>query len=268
MRRTVKVTRAALFTFALLLPAVSAHAVVLGLNTPGSWGIINEAIFQQYSEGPGGSGNIDSFIRIQGFGAQHGYNSDYRPVEFDEDTSPTFNHSLLLRDIPIVTNGGLYREFLLDINQNGQNILSLDSLRIALHTSGNLSGYATIFSSPLYDLDAGSDNWIELDYSLNAGSGSGDMLAYIPDSLFTGAANYVEGGDNYIYLYSSFGENSIADDGFEEWAYGVDGPIIPEPATVLLLGFGGLRLLKKPERRFMIQCVNRRAVNSFTAFVI
>ena len=41
----------------------------------------------------------------------------------------------------------------------------------------------------IYDLDAGGDNWIKLDYSLNSGSGSGDMVAYIPNSLFTGAGS-------------------------------------------------------------------------------
>jgi hypothetical protein len=71
------------------------------------------------------------------------------------------------------------------------------------------------------------------------------MLLFVPDSVFTGAANYVEGGNNYIYLYSRLGDNLSASDGFEEWAYGVDGPIIPEPATVALLGLGALFLLRR-----------------------
>ena len=251
MRRRVRVRRVALFTLALLLPTVSVHAVVLDLNTPGSWGTINGAIFQQYSPGPAGTGNIDSFIRVQSFGVQQGYNSDGRPVQYDEDTSAQWNHSLLLSDVPIVTNGGTdYRQFLLDINQDGQNILSLDKIELYLETSGALLGHPDNFSAAIYDLDADSDNWIKLDYSLNTGaggSGVGDMLAYIPNSVFTGAANYVEGGNNYIYLYSLFGENFSANDGFEEWAYGVGDPIIPEPATVLLLGLGALALLRRKE---------------------
>src|SRR5262245_52952653 len=45
-----------------------------------------------------------------------GYNTDARPVQFDEST--TLTQSLLLTSVPIVTiNMVAYREFILDINQ-------------------------------------------------------------------------------------------------------------------------------------------------------
>jgi len=240
MRRYVPLAFVCLAVFGVMLP--SAEAVVLDLTTVGSWGTINGGVFQQYTDSGAGSGNIDSFVRIQGTETQQGYNTDYRGTgfpEFDENTSLTFTHSVLLSTVPIVSNDGTdYREFMLDINQNGEPILSVDKLEIALHATGDLFGYSTIFSSPIYDLDTGQDNWIILDYSINSGSGQGDMLAYIPDSLFVGSE------DQYVYLFSRFGENTTADDGYEEWAHGVGGPIIPEPATLLLLGFGGFMVAR------------------------
>ncbi|MEE9369861.1 MAG: PEP-CTERM sorting domain-containing protein [Sedimentisphaerales bacterium] len=237
MRKLVLLTLILLLSAAIELP--TAHAVVLDLTTEGSSGTINNAKFYQFNELPTGSGLIDSFLRIRGFGVQEGYNTD-GTVEFDTMSSFTNSIQLSASVVPIANiDGTLYREFLLDINQDGQNILSLDDIKIYLEATPDISGWPDNFSTPIYDLDNGGDNWIKMDETLNAGSGHGDMLALIPDSLFTGQ----EG--QYIYLYAKFGVNSVADDGFEEWAYGTDGPIIPEPATVLLLGLGALALLRK-----------------------
>ena len=74
------------------------------------------------------------------------------------------------------------------------------------------------------------------------------MLMFVPDSLFTSAANYSSIGDNYIYLYSMCGDTYDGADGFEEWAIGDGGSIIPEPATLLMLGFGFPALLRRPRK--------------------
>ena len=236
--RKVRVRKLASATFVCLLFAASAHAAVVDLTTEGSWGIINGARFYQFNEIPTGTGLIDSFLRIRGFGEQHGYNTD-GTLEFDT-MAGIFTHSIQISDLPVANIGGTnYREFLLDINQDGERILSLDELRISIRGSGNQSGYSTIFASPIYDLDTGGDNWVILDDTVNTGGGHGDMLALIPDSLFTGPEN------KYVYLYAKFGVNSPADNGFEEFAYGTQGPLIPEPATVALLGLGALFLLRR-----------------------
>ncbi|MBI2806750.1 MAG: hypothetical protein HYX68_17360 [Planctomycetes bacterium] len=193
----------------------------LDLTSHGAIGSINGAIFRQFDAQPTGTGVIDSFLRIQSNKSmvQQGFNSDHRGVQFNENTSPQFTRSLLLDDVPVVNVGGVnYREFLLDINQKAsQPLLSLDELRIYLGGAGNLSGYVASTQqlaglNAVYDLDANGDNWIKLDARLNQGSGKGDMLAYIPDSLFTGGS--------YVYLYSKFGVNHTPNAGFEEWAAG------------------------------------------------
>ncbi|MHC4911463.1 MAG: PEP-CTERM sorting domain-containing protein [Planctomycetota bacterium] len=240
MRRLVW-SALSIFLLGMVSIQTSARADVVDLTTLYSSGSANGALFYQFDEIPTGSGLIDSFVRIQASGVQHGYNTD-GTLEFD--TKPgVFTHSIQISDIPTIDIGGtLYRELMLDINQNGEPILSVDEIRIALWDTGNLSGYSSIFASPIWDLDAGGDNRIMLDDTLNAGSGHGDMLALIPDSLFTGLES------QYVYVYSKFGVNSPADDGFEEWAYGMQGPLIPEPTTIALLGFGGLFLLRRKRR--------------------
>ncbi len=205
----------------------------LDLSTRGSIGEINDAIFRQVDPQPTGTGVIDSFVRIQSIkgAVQQGYNTDFRKVQFDENTSPQFTRSLTLSSIPVVTVGGVqYREFLLDINQKAsQPLLSLDELRLYVGGAGNLHGYSPFDRTlsglnAVYDLDDGGDNWILLNARLNQGSGKGDMLAYIPDSLFTG------GGD-YVYLYSKFGVNRTSNSGFEEWATGRDS-ITPDTGSI------------------------------------
>jgi hypothetical protein len=228
----------------LCMPAFAD--LTLDLTTAGSSGYIDGAYFEQVDPQPTGSGVIDPFVRLStNEDISEGYNTDARPLEFDENNSPQFTRSLLLEDIRTVSldyvplvckDETLYREFLLDINQKGTTegrFLSLDTIEIYLAGSGDLTGYPDL-GELIYDLDATGDNWIWLDYKLNRGSGSGDMLAYIPDSLFD------ESYGSYVYLYSMFGENYPNNAGFEEWAVrsGEPLPRIPAPGAVVLASMG------------------------------
>ena len=240
--------------------AKEAHATPLDLTTGGS-GFVNSAFFAwtDLNQTAVGTGIVDPFVRIEGAGnspTEQGYNTDGRPVEFDEKTD-FHTHSLLLSAIPIVTlNGIQYREFLLDINEPGgtKTFLSLDKIQIFLNASPSVHGAGGLASlgAPIFNLDIGpdGDSVINLKGSLNAGSGKGDMFAYIPSSLFG------TDGSQYVYLYSHFGTPFSSDSGFEEWAIcHVTGgctsftTTIPEPSSLGLLGIGLLGLLKRRKKK-------------------
>lgn len=221
---------------AALEDRLALDATALDLTARGSSGWIGEAFFTQFDARPTGTGYIQSFLRVQGASAkgvtQQGYNTDARPLQYDENKSPKFTRALHVSEVPTVNVGGsYYKEFLLDINQKAsQPLLSLDQLRFYVGGAGNLRGYDPATKSlagltPVYDLDAGGDNWVKLDYRLNTGSGSGDMLVYVPVAAFAGG--------EYVYLYSKFGEHHAANSGFQEWARGTSESVnAPTFATV------------------------------------
>jgi len=237
----------ALFGVALARGAVIIMTPeVLHDLTHGGTVTINSAIFSTTDQQPTGSGVIHSFVRV---GAANqavveGYNTDGRPLQFDEKTSATFTRSQQLSDLKIVSMGGKdYYQFLLDINQQSSDpLLTLNEVEIYLGNapdllsySPNRSGGGTGFgpnSTFVYDLDQGTDNAIDLDYNLNSGSGSGDMWAFIPKANFDAAK--AGNNNNYVYLYSKFGIPHANNDGYEEWS-GVEGPnnFVPEPSSLL-----------------------------------
>ena len=252
-------------TIALMLFSVSAFAETIDLTTGGQ-GTATAALGGTYiskwsAAQPTGTGYIDPFLRINNPGNQgtseEGYNVDCPnsascPLN---DIAGKWTRSITIQNIPTVTiNGVVYREFFLDVNQTSSNPkISLNQVQIflsnspaplTLTASAASSNAAAVLSFPgateVFRMSSGNNSAIDviqMDYSLNSGSGSGDMLFYVRDSLFSGFA-----GTTYLTLYSQFGTPSgtfASNDGFEEWALRPGNQVpSPEPVSLLLLGTG------------------------------
>jgi hypothetical protein len=203
---------------------------VVDLTTHAAEGVAGGAIVRQTDAQPTGTGHIHSFLRFQGAssggGAEQGYNTTARPLQFDENKSPVFTTSVTAGQVPVrMVNGVAYREFLLDINQKSSSSkLSLDELRLYLADKPDLTGYDAATktlagNAPVFDMTANGAVTVMLDARLNSGSGSGDMFLLVPDAAFAGAAS-----GTYVYLYSKMGATAgaTANSGFEEWAVKTD----------------------------------------------
>jgi len=240
--------------------AGSAQAVVVDLTSAlGGSGTINGAIYTNSNVQSAGSGVLDSFVRVSSASNTYvrGYNTSARGVAYDENTSPTFTHDLALSAVPIVNIGGVnYREFVLDINQQNSNPLeTLSNVQIRIggaSGAGAAPAWGASVGSLIYQMNAatwdghtGSNpytNRVELNYSLNPGSGAADMFLYVPSSLFVGGS--------FVYLYSEFGDPQPNNDGFEEWAVRTPGPAVPLPAAAwagisCLAGVGLLSAIRR-----------------------
>lgn len=208
-------------------------ATLVDLTSKGASAAAGDAIVTQVAPQPTGTGYIRSFVRVQGPASggstEHGYNTDARPLQFDENSSPVFTRHITVADVPVVTQNGVkYREFLLDINQKSSaSKLSMDEFRIFVGDQPNLKGYDAATKtlagkSAIFDVDSKGDVSVVLDARLNNGSGSGDMTILVPDAAFTGTTL-----GTYVYLYSKFGGVHSANGGFEEWAVKSGTPVAP-----------------------------------------
>ena len=269
MARTTTIIRvctlaAALFVFAGTESAFANSIINLmsaGAESTQTAAIGGSFTVQQIQPQSTGTGFIDSFLRIQQSGQERGFNTDNgTPLD---DKGGSFTHSLLLSDVGTTSIGGKdYYHFVLDINQNGNNLLSLNQIQIfrrgADPTSFALTeasaGAPSLISFPgatevfrMNNTPNASAYEIQLDYSLNSGSGSGDMNLFVNKAAVDAA-----GGGNYVVLYSQFGSPNGAfasNEGFEEWwnLRSTTISAVPEPSSVVLLSSGllGLGLVGK-----------------------
>src|SRR5260370_17919253 len=201
---------------------------VIDLTSAGATGAFNGAVFYQSSTGTG----IDTFVRLASNQTiEQGFNTNFRPIQFDESTNSQYTHAVQLSSVPmVISSGGLaYYEFLLNINQlSSSPLLSVDELRFYVTNSSTvdptlLHNYSVTthtlqddgghLYAPVYDLNPGTPagNYIKLNYSLATGNGTGDMVALIPASALGTDPN------QYVYLYSEMGVHNANNDGFDEW---------------------------------------------------
>jgi hypothetical protein len=266
----------------------AAQGAVVSLVTANSTGTINGATYTQVPAQPTGSGVLDSFVRIRDNQAiVQGYNTTVSGT-YQNDGTNTFNHEITVGQIGLIdTNGALpggeVMRFLLDINQTGANpLLSLNEVQIFLSSTPNQSIEPVLLNGQLlplanstlvYQMDAGGDNTVELNYALNSGSGSGDMTLDITlamlNAAFAAAGLTTDAQKNgaYIYLYSRFGDPNANNDGYEEWTNFQGNPIgetpcdpatqdcgpreLPEPGSLALISLGllGAAFVSKRSRR-------------------
>jgi len=218
-------------------------AVEIPLVNSGDHTIIDGAFLGAFgSTGSSGTGIYHSFVRVSSNGiSEQGYNTSGRPLQFDENSSPTFTKDLPLNRVPLVKCGAFApgefcREFDADINQQaGPTAGLLDLLRVRLFISTLASlnknsspqpnpddghfGQSAASTSLVWDLDGGTDGnvYARFNYNLNPGSGKGDAILLVPVSKFPAAANTAcqyngpPGTPNttdcgyLIYLYSQWG---------------------------------------------------------------
>ncbi len=80
----------------------------IDLRTDAATGTANGAWFvQSGADASAGTGLINAFVRVHASDNEEGYNTDARPLQFDENSSPSFTKSLLLSEVPIVENPDL-----------------------------------------------------------------------------------------------------------------------------------------------------------------
>jgi hypothetical protein len=247
--KTIGSLSALLLAAGFLFASATAQASIVDLTTgANASGEIDGALFFATQQQPAGTGYIDPFLRIQEQGYEQGYNTD-GGFPFDDKSPHNFQHSLLLSDLTAtIYNGTAYLVFMLDSNSDGQSYTQheLDMVKLQIFTTNDPNQTTTTLNSTailqlngtlVYNL---GNNVVKM---TALGSGKADMFMYIPVSL-------VQTGEQYLVLYSAFGNSIVNNGGFEEWVFIPGTAPIPEmgtffPVIGLLVAVLSTRVLRR-----------------------
>jgi len=272
-RRIISILAAA----AGLLPATGAYGTVINFTdvppnagVPGYGGVGSfasgttaggaGAIYTTIDTQPAGTGVFEPFLTYQAKGVEEGYNTSQGGNGqgfLDTKRVDQWTHDLFVSDLQVVTvdGKGSYYAFELDANETGNGninrLLSIDDIRIytshsdTANSVGDTAGQVDKLGTLRYAQNEKlgiTANWLLIDASKHeggstSGSGSSDMILYVPTSLFptTGTADNVKSSD-FLYFYTINGvhdgaaEGSQSNAGFEDWS-----ATVPDGGSTLLL---------------------------------
>lgn len=211
--------------------------------------------------GTAGTGNFDTFLKLNGSPMEQGYNTSARGVM--DNVNGQWTHNLTVGDMSIVQD--LTGRYLISVgmdlnepNSAGARYQSLDSFQIYVSPIGSQNTTdPTQLGTLIYNMDAVTDNALLLDVNRNSSGGSGrsDLNIYLDLSLFAGAKQ-----SDFIYFYVKMGGVGMGeapqypnlsfqnDGGFDELRrdYSLRTVAsIPEPSTALLTVLGALALFRR-----------------------
>jgi hypothetical protein len=233
-----------------LFSGTSADATIIDLTTgPDASGEVDGALFFATSQGATGTGVFQPFLRIdENTEFIQGYNTD-GGFPFDDKKPHNFQHSLLISELTgTILDGKAYYVFELDSNQSGGSFTQheIDMVKLQIFTSNDPNQTTTTFDSNgilqlngtlVYNL---GDNVVK---ATALGSGKANFFMYIPVGILAT-------GEQYLYLYSAFGNSIPSQGGFEEWIF-IPGTLpIPEaetffPVIGLLVAVLSTRVLRR-----------------------
>jgi hypothetical protein len=273
---------------AVLLSASSASATLLDLVVPypnsGSFASGTTGagvIYSTINTLPAGTGVFDPFLTYQHKDTEQGFNTSLGGSGqgfMDDKRVAQWTHDLHVGELAVITKDNIqYYAFELDANETGagnkNKLLSIDDIRIytsPVDTALLVQNDATkvgLLGNLVYAQNATRGNYanyVLIDASNSeggqtSGSGSSDMVVYVPKSLFDAVPGHA--ASDYLYFYTINGAHDEADNtvdseaGFEEWRAVVGTQSVPDSGNTVtllglsLLGFGilanGARLRAK-----------------------